>query len=74
MDTEGDGGLHRGEVHQLLVMLERWEDVQRAHPQIQVGRKVWRRASSGWEEGLWGLPWGSVPTAAVGDGPECLEM
>lgn len=37
MDTEGDGRLHRGEVHQLLLMLERWEDVQRPHPQIQVG-------------------------------------
>lgn len=39
VDTEGDGRLHRGEVHQLLLVLERWQDVQRPHPQIQVGRK-----------------------------------
>lgn len=72
MDTEGDSGLHRREVHQLLIMLERWEDVQRTHPQIQVGRREEWGASSGWEEGL-GTSWGSLPTAAVGDGL-CLEM
>jgi len=56
VDAEGDGGLHWCEVHQLLVVLERREDVQRAHPQIQVGRREQRRTSSGW-----GPPRGPCP-------------
>lgn len=47
VDAEGDRRVHWREVHQLLLLLERREDVQRAHPQIQVGRE--ERRGGGWE-------------------------
>lgn len=68
MDTEGDSGLHRGEVHQLLFVLERWEDVQCAHPQIQVCEKCW------WVGGRLGASQGSLPTSAFSGGVQLLRM
>lgn len=47
VDAEGDRRVHWREVHQLLLLLERREDVQRAHPQIQVGREERRRVGGG---------------------------
>lgn len=68
MDTEGDSRLHRGEVHQLLFVLERWEDVQCAHPQIQVCEKCW------WVGGRLGASQGSLPTSAFSGGVQLLRM